>query len=207
MGLYPCLPVCVCHKSVSYRTMEATRSRHGWVHVFITHRPTVTLQLHNFDLFRTCRTSSFCTVEWQLARFQLTRRIAIAELLVRAAVAKKRPPLWRYKRLSVEYTIAATLHVSSALCVHTSLCATHSFFTDIFVLLQTNLFFGDDVMSAVVPSLWSINRLMCNACGTDRWISTAVHQSRLGACACRCRQLLCITTAKRYVANSLHTII
>jgi len=32
--------------------------------------------LHNFDLFRACRTSSFCTVAWQLARFQLTRRIA-----------------------------------------------------------------------------------------------------------------------------------
>jgi len=26
--------------------------------------------------FRTCRTSSFCAVAWQLARFQLTRRIA-----------------------------------------------------------------------------------------------------------------------------------
>jgi len=48
------------------------------VHMFITHCPTVTLQLHNlnFDLFRTCGTSSFCTVAWQLARFQLTRRIA-----------------------------------------------------------------------------------------------------------------------------------
>jgi len=48
------------------------------VHVFITHRPTLTLQhqLHNFDLFRTCHTSSFCTVAWQLARFQLTERIA-----------------------------------------------------------------------------------------------------------------------------------
>jgi len=37
-----------------------------------------------FDLLRTCRTSSFCTVAWQLARFQLTQRIsrsAIAELL------------------------------------------------------------------------------------------------------------------------------
>ena len=44
--------------------------------MFITHRPTVTLQLHNFDLFTTCRTSSFCTVAWQLARFQPTRRIA-----------------------------------------------------------------------------------------------------------------------------------
>jgi len=37
---------------------------------------TVTLRLHNFDLFRTRCTSSFCTVAWQLARFQLTRRIA-----------------------------------------------------------------------------------------------------------------------------------
>jgi len=49
----------------TYRTMEATRSpRHGWVHMCITHCPTVTLQLHNFDFFRTCRTSSFCTVVW-----------------------------------------------------------------------------------------------------------------------------------------------
>ena len=60
----------------TYRTVEATRSRHGWVHMFITHCHTLTLQLHNFDLFRSCRTSSFCTVAWQLARFQLTRRIA-----------------------------------------------------------------------------------------------------------------------------------
>jgi len=28
------------------------------------HRPSVTLQLHNFDLFRTRRTSGFCTVAW-----------------------------------------------------------------------------------------------------------------------------------------------
>jgi len=27
----------------TYRTVEATRSRHGWVHMFITHCPTVTL--------------------------------------------------------------------------------------------------------------------------------------------------------------------
>jgi len=60
----------------TYRTMKETWSRHGWVHMFITSCPTVTLQLHNFDLFRTCRTSSFCTVAWQLARFQLTRCIA-----------------------------------------------------------------------------------------------------------------------------------
>ena len=38
--------------------------------------PQLNLQLHNFYLFRTCRTSSFCTVAWQLARFQLPRRIA-----------------------------------------------------------------------------------------------------------------------------------
>jgi len=44
--------------------------------MFITYCPTVTLQLHNFDLFRACRTSSFCTVAWQLAKFQLTWRIA-----------------------------------------------------------------------------------------------------------------------------------
>ena len=58
--------------------MKATPSRHGWVHMFITHRPTATLQLRNFDSFRTCRTSSFCTVAWQLA---LRSPSAIAELL------------------------------------------------------------------------------------------------------------------------------
>jgi len=35
----------------TYRTMEATRSRHGWVHMFITHSPTVNLQLHNTSAF------------------------------------------------------------------------------------------------------------------------------------------------------------
>ena len=60
----------------TFKTMKATRMCHGWVHMFITHRPTLTLQLHNFDLFRTCHTSSFCTVVWQLARFQLPQCIA-----------------------------------------------------------------------------------------------------------------------------------
>ena len=60
----------------TYKTLKATRSRHGWVHMFITHRPTLTLELHDFDLFRICRTCSLCTVARQLARFQLTRRIA-----------------------------------------------------------------------------------------------------------------------------------
>ena len=61
-------PVSVC--------LSVCLSQVGWVYMFITHCPTLTLQRHNFDLFRTCRTSSFCTVAWQLARFQLTRRIA-----------------------------------------------------------------------------------------------------------------------------------
>jgi len=60
----------------TYKTMEATRSRHGRVHMFITHRPTLILRLRNFELFGTCRTSSFCAVAWQLARVQRTRRIA-----------------------------------------------------------------------------------------------------------------------------------
>jgi len=60
----------------TYKTMKATRSRHGWVHMFITHCLQLSFQLHNFDLFSTCHASSFCTVAWQLARFQLTQRIA-----------------------------------------------------------------------------------------------------------------------------------
>jgi len=42
----------------------------------ITHCLWLNLQLHTIDLVRTCRISSFCTLAWQLARFQLTRRIA-----------------------------------------------------------------------------------------------------------------------------------
>jgi len=41
----------------------------------ITHCLRLNLQLHTIDLDRTCRISSFCTVAWQLARFQLTLRI------------------------------------------------------------------------------------------------------------------------------------
>jgi len=37
--------------------MKATRTRHGCVHMFTTRQPTLTLQLHNFDLFRTCHTA------------------------------------------------------------------------------------------------------------------------------------------------------
>jgi len=42
----------------------------------ITHCLRLNLQLHTIDLARSCRISSFCTVAWQLARFQLTRLIA-----------------------------------------------------------------------------------------------------------------------------------
>jgi len=42
----------------------------------ITHCLRLNLQLHTISLVRTCRISSFCTFAWQLARFQLTRRIA-----------------------------------------------------------------------------------------------------------------------------------
>ena len=42
----------------------------------ITHCLRLNLQLHTIDLVRTCRKSSFCIIAWQLARFQLTRRIA-----------------------------------------------------------------------------------------------------------------------------------
>jgi len=63
--------------------MIATRTRHGWVHMFTAHRPTLTLQLHNFDLFRTCRTAllhgSWQDLNWHDA---LRGPSAIAELLV-----------------------------------------------------------------------------------------------------------------------------
>jgi len=45
-------------------------------HSKFTHCLRLNLQLHTIDLVRTCRISSFCTVAWQLARLQLTRRIA-----------------------------------------------------------------------------------------------------------------------------------
>ena len=66
--------------------------------LFITHCLRLNLQLHTIDSVRTCRISSFCTVAWQLARFQLTRRIARSlgdswascQLLVRFGIARWR---------------------------------------------------------------------------------------------------------------------
>jgi len=65
------------------KTMKATRTHHSWVHMFTTHRPTLTLQLHNFDLFRTCRTA-LLHGNWQDFNWQDASRgpSAIAELLV-----------------------------------------------------------------------------------------------------------------------------
>ena len=64
--------VCLWH----LRQWKPTRSRHGWVHiVYHALPPTKSPTYHRFFV-RTCRISSFCTVAWQLARFQLTRRIA-----------------------------------------------------------------------------------------------------------------------------------
>ena len=67
----------------TYRTMKATRSRHGWVHMFITHCPTVTLQLHNFDFFRTSG-SALLPGNWQDFNWHDASRgpSSIAELVV-----------------------------------------------------------------------------------------------------------------------------
>jgi len=55
------------HYSLSHRSSSA---------VYSTILPHGTVLATANTWFRTCRTSSFCTVAWQLARFQLTRRIA-----------------------------------------------------------------------------------------------------------------------------------
>ena len=57
------------------------------------------LQLHTIDFVRICRISSFCTVAWQLAKFQLTQRIArslgdsgascLVKLICRQAMQKR----------------------------------------------------------------------------------------------------------------------
>jgi len=51
----------------TYKTMKATRMHHGWVHMFTALRSTLSLQLHNFDLFRTCRirVSALLRGNWQ----------------------------------------------------------------------------------------------------------------------------------------------
>ena len=67
----------------TYKTMKATRTPHGWVHMFTTHRPTLIPQLHDFDLFRTCRTA-LLRGNWQDFNSHDASRgpSVIAELLV-----------------------------------------------------------------------------------------------------------------------------
>jgi len=67
----------------TYNTMKATRTRHGWVHMFTTRLSTLTLQLHNFQLFRTCSTA-LLRGNWQDFNWHDASRgpSAIAELLV-----------------------------------------------------------------------------------------------------------------------------
>ena len=49
--------------------------RHGWVHMLIAHRPTLTLQLHNFDLFRTVPVvSALLRGNWQDFNWQRIAR-------------------------------------------------------------------------------------------------------------------------------------
>jgi len=68
----------------TYKTMKATQSRHGWVHMSITHCLQLNLQLHNFDLFRSQDLSALLGGNWQdFNRHDASRGpSAIADLLV-----------------------------------------------------------------------------------------------------------------------------
>jgi len=71
--------------------MKATRSRHGWMHMFITHRPTVTLQLH--DLYVVSSWESVAAVSCFCYRHK--------ELLAKADIySRLYSYLWRYYSLS-----------------------------------------------------------------------------------------------------------
>ena len=74
--VYPCFRLPASNYSF-YRTMLCIRgTSHGPVSVCLSHVGVLLKRLNESSWFRTRRTSSFCTVAWQLARFQLTRRIA-----------------------------------------------------------------------------------------------------------------------------------
>ena len=92
--------------------MKATRTRHGCVHMFTTHRPTLTLQLH-IMLFRTCRTA-LLRGNWQNFTWHDTSRgpSAIAELLV---------IIWNFPELSVLEMEARGYSVSPKMAWLTSL--------------------------------------------------------------------------------------
>ena len=76
----------------------------------ITHCLRLNLQLHTSDLVRTCRISSFCTVAWQLVRFQLTRRIAwcLGDSWASCFYSSYTPPL------PLSYFISSTFHTLSS---------------------------------------------------------------------------------------------
>jgi len=99
--------------------MKATRSRYCWVHMFTTHRPTFTLQLHNFDLFRTCRTA-LLRGNWQDFNWHdASRRLsAIAELLV-FYFKLELHQVWLQSLMSDDFRILRTScsHVSKKGCV------------------------------------------------------------------------------------------
>ena len=103
----------------TYKKINATRMRHCWVHMFTTHRPTLTLQLHNFDLFRTCRTA-LLRGNWQDFNWHDASRgpSAIAELLigsVRQIELTNVSFLAHIKKASriVSYRIAKTLRLDN----------------------------------------------------------------------------------------------
>jgi len=116
----------------TYRTMEATRSHHGWVHMFITHRPTVTLQLHNFDLFRTCLTSNSVLLRgnWQHFNWHDASRSpsAIAERLVSPwyATLAQHMPVQFLSDLSMEYWLVMTSQYSMEMSEWTELVLAQS---------------------------------------------------------------------------------
>ena len=113
-----------------------TRMRHGWVHMFTTHRPTLTLQLHNFDLSRTCRTA-LLRGNWQDFNWHDASRgpSAIAELLVMAYMS--RPPwFWkfqvvkanRFKRLRLHYTEAISVEIDPSVAKILAYIAIYRFY-------------------------------------------------------------------------------
>jgi len=81
------------------------------VHMFITHCPNVTLQLHNFDFFRTCRiqvVSALLRGSWQDFNWHDSSRgpSAIAELLV----TFDQPPYISSKWATVHLTLAVFMY-------------------------------------------------------------------------------------------------
>jgi len=97
----------------TYKTMKATRTRHSWVHMFTTHWPTLTLQLHNFHLFRTCRTA-LLRGNWQDFNWHDASRgpSAIAELLVTCQLSDS------VRRWCVSVYVHVTLSIWLSVCLY-----------------------------------------------------------------------------------------